>query len=338
LVFRDPINGLYTTNASAPLGVRAGLRPVYKFGLYGYCAYVDTKGGICGNATTAERFQPYRTITSDMSRNYSQFTDAIVLNTTFRSDAYLGSSSHAAYYMVLLGTICAALATFVYVVSLHRLPAAHIPCSSGLYKHTLTFLISAILAIVGTLFLLVGAAIWTVVIKKAQSINSFLAGSGSNTVPLGVNLTVGSALFLLWAAFACLLGSVIPYMLRCARHPQLEAYAHASFLIAAVHSEDDVFRPSVLVMNVHVGFTRIGHTLRQHVYAMLCTNFTVLDFLPRGRSFTQRDGTMCQIARLQFPSFEGCDWITYHRYMCQSPYELHRLHSLPTARAPNWRR
>src|SRR5262245_6276682 len=87
--FGDPIVGLYTDNASAPLGVRAGLRQVYKFGLYSYCAYVDDKHGKCGNKTAAARFQPYRAITSDMPRNYTQFTDAIILNTTFRDDGYL---------------------------------------------------------------------------------------------------------------------------------------------------------------------------------------------------------------------------------------------------------
>jgi 1,3-beta-glucanosyltransferase GAS1 len=108
--FGDPIDNLYTNNASAPLQARAGLRQLYKFGLYNHCGYVDDKKGICGNYSVATRFQPYESLTSDMLSNYSQFTDAIIFDTTFRNDGYLGSSSKAAYYMLLLGTICTSLA------------------------------------------------------------------------------------------------------------------------------------------------------------------------------------------------------------------------------------
>lgn len=108
--FGDPITGLYTANASAPLGAQAGLRPLYQFGLYSFCAYVDGVHGTCSNHSVAAQFQPYDAITADMFQNYSRFTDAIVLNTTFRDSAYLGSLSKAAYYMLLLGTLCAALA------------------------------------------------------------------------------------------------------------------------------------------------------------------------------------------------------------------------------------
>lgn len=197
MTFGDPILGLYTSNVSAPLQSRAGLRQLYKFGLYSYCAYVDDKQGTCGNTTAGAKFQPYLTITNDMPRNYSQFTDAIILNTAFRDDGYLGSSSKAAYYMILLGTICAILAMFI-----------------GIAKHTVTFLFSSIFAIVGTLFLLIGAAIWTAVVYKAQSVNRLVTRRDS-TIPLGFNVSVGSTLYLLWAAFACMLGSIIPYMISC---------------------------------------------------------------------------------------------------------------------------
>jgi hypothetical protein len=113
--FGDTIQSLYTNNASAPLNAQAGLRQVYLFGLYTHCAYVDANLGICGNHTTPSRFQPYGTITSDMLANYSQFSNAIIVNTTFRNDQYLGSSSKAAYYLFLLGTLCAGLAVITLV-------------------------------------------------------------------------------------------------------------------------------------------------------------------------------------------------------------------------------
>jgi hypothetical protein len=69
------------------------------------------------------------------------------------------------------------------------------------------------LSLVGGLLLLAGAAIWTVMIHKVESINGFIVHSGSTATPLGIEVSVGSQLFLVWAAFACLLGSTIPYMI-----------------------------------------------------------------------------------------------------------------------------
>jgi len=115
VAFNDPIEGLYTSNASAALGNQQGIRQMYKFGLYSYCAYVDTKHGTCSNHTIADRFQPYQAITADMSTNYSQYTDAIYQGMEFQNNSYLGSSSQGAYWMLLLGTLCATLALSVSV-------------------------------------------------------------------------------------------------------------------------------------------------------------------------------------------------------------------------------
>ena len=63
--------------------------------------------------------------------------------------------------------------------------------------------------------LLIGATIWTVIIKKAQSINDLMVGPEGAPVPLGVEVSIGNALLLAWGAFACLIISIIPYMIRC---------------------------------------------------------------------------------------------------------------------------
>ncbi|EMD41639.1 hypothetical protein CERSUDRAFT_110215 [Gelatoporia subvermispora B] len=196
----DPIQGLYTTNASAPLQQQAGLRDTYDFGLYSYCAYVSASGGgICSNHTTANEFRPYETITADMLSNYSSLTAALIPGSTFTNDSYLGQFSHGAYYPILIGTICAALALIL-----------------GPLKHTLAFLVSTLFAILGSLMLLIGAAIWTAIIKKTESsINGLLVGPSGSPVPLGITVSTGNALFLLWASFACLIVSVLPYMISC---------------------------------------------------------------------------------------------------------------------------
>ncbi|KAJ3506087.1 hypothetical protein NLJ89_g7069 [Agrocybe chaxingu] len=196
----NPVFGLYTDNASAPLQQQAGVREIYEFGLYSYCAYVDDTHGTCSNHTTGQRYTPYDVITADMTSNYSILTGPFIPETTFRDSKYLGESSRAAYWMLLLGTICAALALI-----------------TGIAKNNWTFFVSAIFSIAGSLLLLIGAAIWTVIIKKSQSINNILLRlpNSNTTVGLGITVSEGNGLFIAWAAFVCLFLSIIPYMLSC---------------------------------------------------------------------------------------------------------------------------
>lgn len=113
--FYDPIEGLYTYNASAPLGVKAGLRQLYEFGLYSHCAYVNATAGVCSDSIVANKFTPYDAIVGDMAANYSRDTNSILTGTTFHNSNYLGEQSNAAYYLILLATICAALSLITLV-------------------------------------------------------------------------------------------------------------------------------------------------------------------------------------------------------------------------------
>ncbi|KAF9817496.1 hypothetical protein IEO21_03347 [Rhodonia placenta] len=174
----DPIGGLYTSNASAPLQQQAGVRQIYDFGLYSYCGYVNATAGRCSNISAANRFEPLQIITADMLTNYSGYTDSIFTSpNTFTDSKYLGDFSNGAYYPLLIGTVCAALALFVFM-------------------------------------LLIGAAIWTVIIKKAETINDLMVGKASSPTPLGIVVSMGNGVYLAWAAFACLIASVLPYMIR----------------------------------------------------------------------------------------------------------------------------
>lgn len=87
--------------------------------------------------------------------------------------------------------------------------------------------------------LLIGATIWTVVVKKTQSVNGIMVGQPGNMVPLGIDVTIGSALYLAWAGFGTLLASIIPYMIRQVLqviHQRLQADVHA----AAAHTVDSL--------------------------------------------------------------------------------------------------
>ncbi|KAF8973850.1 actin cortical patch SUR7/pH-response regulator pali [Flammula alnicola] len=194
----NPVFDLYTNNASAPLNAQQGLRQFYEFGLYSYCAYVDEKAGICGNHTAGQEFKPYDIVTSDMISNFSilSATPLIPLDLTFKDSKYLGQTSKAAYWMILLGTICAALALV-----------------TGIAKNNLTFFVSSIFSAVGCIFLLIAASLWTVLIRKTEAINTALQAGNQQSV--GISISEGSGLFLTWAAFVCLFVSVIPYAIMC---------------------------------------------------------------------------------------------------------------------------
>jgi len=191
----DPIEGLNTTNGTAPLQQRLGLRQYYEFGLYSYCGYINSTG-ICGNHTAAAPFHPFQAITGDMATNYSSLTTVILSNTTLIDSEYLGQSSSAAYYLILLGTILTAVTFF-----------------TGFTKRSFTFVISGLLSVVSTVLLLAAASIWTILVNKSESVNSLTIGS--QNMPVGIIVSSGRGLSLAWASFVCSVISVIPYMINC---------------------------------------------------------------------------------------------------------------------------
>lgn len=195
---------LYATNDEEPLQARRGLRTTYDFGLYSYCGrLVDTEThGICSNQTAAATFRPYEILISDIPRtptqDYLQLTNILIPDTNaFRDSPYLGDHTRAAYYMILIGTILAGLAFF-----------------TMLFKHTATLLASTILHVFSALFILVGAAIWTVMIQKANEVSRIYIPDAVNT-PLGIEVSLGPGLLLLWAGFAIMTVSIIPSMITC---------------------------------------------------------------------------------------------------------------------------
>lgn len=193
----DPTPGLYNSNASSSLAQQNGLRQVYAWGLYSYCGYVDDTHGSCSNTTFANAFTPFNAMLADTPSNYTVVTKFLISkpNTTFTNTPFLQAASRAAYYLILVGTICTFLATV-----------------TGIPKSTLTFTFASLLALLGTILLLVGAALWTALIRDIEAINHLNVDSGA---PLGIEVTFGTGLWLLWAAFAILAASLLPYFVSC---------------------------------------------------------------------------------------------------------------------------
>lgn len=84
---------------------------------------------------------------------------------------------------------------------------------SGILKNNLAFFVSAVFSVIGSLMLLIGAVIWTVIIHKIDGINKLIIAAPSNP-PLGIVVTTGEGLYLCWAAFVLLAVSTVPYMIR----------------------------------------------------------------------------------------------------------------------------
>lgn len=147
-----------------------------------------------------------------MLLNYTQFTAAIFVDTTFINSSYLGTNSHVAYYFLLLGTIFTALSLFTWVPFHSHFASSFKPLDSGVLRKTVLFLFSATMSVLSALFVLIGAAIWTAIVKKVESVNTMQLAQG---IMSGIEVSYGNGIYLSWAAFACLSAATVPYMITC---------------------------------------------------------------------------------------------------------------------------
>jgi len=195
----DPTPGLFTNDSTAALGEELGLRNIYAWGFYKYCAYTEKPLGLCTNQTFGFPFQPFDAVLSDTPELYQIQTRYLLpQQSTFVDSGYLADYTRAGFWLVFLGTLSAGIAFL-----------------GGLYKHTMTFMISTVFSIFGSGCLLIGASILTAVLNKAKSINSYTVADGT---PLGIVVSIGPALYLVWVAFILLFFSMGPYLISCSTY------------------------------------------------------------------------------------------------------------------------
>ncbi|KAJ1310262.1 hypothetical protein OPQ81_007004 [Rhizoctonia solani] len=195
----DPTPGLFTNDSRTPLGRRQGLRNIYSWGFYKYCAYIERPDGQCVNQTFGFPFRPYDTVIGDTPDFYQTQTQFVLPHdSAFVDSVYLADYTRAGFWLVFLGTLSAGIAFL-----------------SGLYKSTMTFMISTVFSMFGAGCLLIGASILTAVLNKAKSINNYTVVDGT---PLGIIVSTGSALSLVWAAFVLLFLSMGPYLVSCSTY------------------------------------------------------------------------------------------------------------------------
>jgi hypothetical protein len=101
---------LYNKTQGAPLGQSLGLRQEYRWGIYGYCAYIfnTTTYGQCSNATFASSWTPYETISSDVTPNYYVQVNQFIIQ-PLRDSPYLGTLSHVSFYLIFVSTVATIL-------------------------------------------------------------------------------------------------------------------------------------------------------------------------------------------------------------------------------------
>ena len=66
------------------------------------------------------KLQPFDRVLGDIPENFTSLTTFLIPSNTFIDSQYLGEFSRGAYYLLLLGTVVAALAFFVCVWCHHR--------------------------------------------------------------------------------------------------------------------------------------------------------------------------------------------------------------------------
>jgi len=198
----DPSPGLYNETAVS-LGSASGLRVQYAWGFYTVCAYTtDPVQGSCSNSTFAHPFAPFAVLSSELPVRYQTSATFFISNAPgvedFINSSYFTTLTQVSFYLLFLGTITSA-AVFVL----------------GLIKTSITFVLATFLALLASVCVLIPAVLWTVMVNKASTINSVESSQG---VPLEIYVSGGAARLLLWAAFALLAVSTIPYLISCSTY------------------------------------------------------------------------------------------------------------------------
>lgn len=175
-----------------------GLRKTYEWGLWSFCS---SNGGIgddrsyCEDASIKPAFQPAKVLMADIPQDYSSALDETLPDNVFTADGYLGNFTQAASYLIMVGSLATALAALF-----------------ALFARRCAFSLATIFSIIAFLGLAIGLVIYSVIFSRAiQAINDATV-SGVN---VGITLSYGNALWILWAACGCMLLTIPSNALAC---------------------------------------------------------------------------------------------------------------------------
>ncbi|WVQ73382.1 hypothetical protein IAR50_002953 [Cryptococcus sp. DSM 104548] len=188
-------SGLYDTK-NDEMGKFKGLRQLYRYGMYNACGYQKSAAsGICNSSTFAYPMEPLANMIGDVPSKFRIQTVAIIPSSTFKENGYNHAMTRAASALIFVGSVGVALA-FIF----------------GIIKFRLTFFVASVCAGVGAFLLMLGAALWTAVIAKDAWLKNVTVQHGYK---LGIYVTAGPSLYLVWVAFAMTALSCLPYVIAC---------------------------------------------------------------------------------------------------------------------------
>lgn len=189
-----------------------------------------TQGG-CSNSSFAHAFTPFEVLVDDTPARYRTPVTFFISNSNgvdkFINSNYLTTLTHVAFYLIFIATIATAVALFLYA-ELYQSSLSTDVSYSGVFKTTVTFVLSTMLVSISAIFILVSSILWSTVIRHAKSINDaqsvsqaclrpFLKTDNleqSQNIPVGITVDQGNAPYMLWATFALLVASIVPYAFR----------------------------------------------------------------------------------------------------------------------------
>ncbi|GAA5830086.1 hypothetical protein JCM5353_000703 [Sporobolomyces roseus] len=175
-----------------------GLRKTYEWGLWSYCSSNGAVGedrSYCEDASIYPAFQPAKVLLGDIPSDYSNQLQETLPENVFSASDYLGHYTRVASYLILVGSLSTALAAIF-----------------ALFARRCAFTLAAIFSIISFLALAVGLVIYTVIFERAiQAINDATVSG----FKVGLTLSYGNALWILWAACGCMLFAIPPTALAC---------------------------------------------------------------------------------------------------------------------------
>ncbi|WVQ85068.1 hypothetical protein IAT38_007232 [Cryptococcus sp. DSM 104549] len=187
-------SGLYDSK-NDDMGTFKGLRQYYRYGMYNACGYQKDGSGICNSSTFAYPMEPLANMIGDTPEKFRKQTVDIIPSSTFKENGYNHAMTRAGSALIFVGSVGAALALIF-----------------GLIKFRLSFFVAAVCAGVGAFLLMIGAALWTAVIAKDAWLKIVKVQYGYK---LGIYVTAGPSLYLVWVAFALTTLSCLPYVIAC---------------------------------------------------------------------------------------------------------------------------
>lgn len=187
------VDNIYAANQASPELAGNGIKNVYRWGLYNFCAGAQSGSDVaCDGRSFGYDFRPLDVLQQDIGSEFRTFVTTAVPAKTFADQSYTGKYTNAANYIAFVGTVVVGAAFLV-----------------AFLAHRFAFLLAALLALAAAALLFVSSAIWTAIIYRVRHSIADQAASA------GIDVHYGNAIWMCWAAAAAAVLAVVPMLIAC---------------------------------------------------------------------------------------------------------------------------